>query len=65
MTDPRYGHQIFSRDSLDYLQHSVISPKRIDPLEMKLERKAAPDIGYNEPELGSRGYLNGLKGSMR
>ena len=29
LTDPRYGHQTFSRDSSEYLQHSVISPKRI------------------------------------
>ena len=29
LTDPRYGHQTFSRDSSEYLQHSVISLKRI------------------------------------
>ena len=42
MTDPRYGHQTFSRDSSEYSQHSIISPKRIGQVQLKLERKARP-----------------------
>ena len=40
--DPRYALQTFSRQSLDYLQHSVLSPKRFGQKEMKIEQKARP-----------------------
>ena len=40
--DPRYALQNFSRQSLDYLQHSVLSPKRFGQKEMKIEQKARP-----------------------
>ena len=36
---PRNGFHTFSRHSSDYLQHSVLSPKRFRLLEMKLEQK--------------------------
>ena len=57
--------RFFFKESSEYFQHSVISPKRIDALEMKLEGKTGPDPRYNESGVGSGGYLNGLKGSMR
>ena len=38
----RYGLQIFSREYSDYLQHSVLSPKRFGQLETKLEQKGRP-----------------------
>ena len=34
--DPRYALQTFSKESSDYLRHSVLSPKRFGQLEMKL-----------------------------
>ena len=38
--DPRYALQTFSRQSSDYLRHSVLSPKRFGQKEMKIEQKA-------------------------
>ena len=40
--DPRYALQTFSRQSSDYLRHSVLSPKRFGQKEMKIEQKAWP-----------------------
>ena len=40
--DPRYALQTFSRQSSDYLRHSVLSPKRFGQKEMKIEQKARP-----------------------
>ena len=40
--DPRYALQTFSRQSLDYLSHSVFSPKRFGQKEMKIEQKSRP-----------------------
>ena len=40
--DPKYVLQTFSRQSSDYLQHSVLSPKRFGQKEMKIEQKARP-----------------------
>ena len=48
LEDPKYALQTFSRQSSDYLRHSVLSPKRFGQLEMKLEQKARP------PPPGSR-----------
>ena len=42
LEDPRYALQTFSRQSSDYLRHSVLSPKRFGQKEMKIERKARP-----------------------
>ena len=38
--DPKYALQTFSRQSSDYLRHSVLSPKRFGQKEMKIEQKA-------------------------
>ena len=40
--DPRYALQTFSKESSDYLRHSVLSPKRFGQKEMKIEQKARP-----------------------
>ena len=56
--------RFFSRESSDDLRHSVLSPKRFEQLEMKLEQKARPPPGIPVSG-GSGGYLNGVKGSMR
>ena len=40
--DPRYALQTFPRQSSEYLQHSVLSPKRFGQKEMKIEQKARP-----------------------
>ena len=57
--DPRYALQIFSRQSSDYLRHSVLSPKRFGQKEMKIEQKARPP---QNPAFffwgGVRGLLN-------
>ena len=53
------------RESSEYLQHSVLSPKRFGQLEMKLEQKARPPPKKALFGGGSGGYLNGLKGSIR
>ena len=60
---PRYALQTFSRQSSDYLRHSVLSPKRFGQKEMKIEEKARPQ----NPAFwgGQGGYLDGFKGSMR
>ena len=42
--DPRYALQTFSRQSSDYLRHSVLSPKRFGQKEMKIEQKARPPL---------------------
>ena len=43
--DPRYALQTFSKESSDYLRHSVLSPKRFGQKEMKIEQKARPPPG--------------------
>ena len=55
--DPRYALQTFSRQSSDYLRHSVLSPKRFGQKEMKIEQKARPP---QNPAFwgGSGGVLN-------
>ena len=63
--DPRYALQIFSRQSSDYLRHSVLSPKRFGEKEMKIEQKARPPPKNPAFWGGSGGYLDGFKGSMR
>ena len=65
--DPRYALQTFSRQSSDYLRHSVLSPKRFGQKEMKIEQKARPPPKKNPAFFwgGSGGYLDGFKGSMR
>ena len=40
--DPRYALQTFSRQSSEYLRHSVLSPKRFGQKEMKIDQKARP-----------------------
>ena len=40
--DPRYALQTFSRQSSDYLRHSVLSPKQFGQKEMKIKQKARP-----------------------
>ena len=40
--DPRCALQTFPRQSSEYLQHSVLSPKRFGQKEMKIEQKARP-----------------------
>ena len=40
--DPRYALQTLSRQSSEYLRHSVLSPKRFGRKEMKIEQKAGP-----------------------
>ena len=55
----------FCKKSSEYFQYFVLSPKRFGSLEMKIERKALPHPGNNESGVGSEGYLNGLKGTMR
>ena len=40
--DPKYALQTFSRQSSDYLRHSVLSPKRFGQKEMQIEQKARP-----------------------
>ena len=57
--DPRYALQTFSRQSSDYLRHSVLSPKRFGQKEMKIKQKARP---YQKISflfwMGIRGVLN-------
>ena len=40
--DPRCALQTFPRQSSEYLQHSVLSPKRFGQKEMKIKQKARP-----------------------
>ena len=40
--DPRCALQTFPRQSSEYLQHSVLSPKRFGQKEMKIEQKTRP-----------------------
>ena len=56
--DPRYALQTFSRQSLDYLRHSVLSPKRFSQKEMKIEQKIRlpPQKKITIFFLGGRGY---------
>ena len=64
--DPRYVLQIFSRQSSDYLRHSVLSPKRFGQKEMKIEQKARPPPKKSRILGGGQGgYLDGFKRSMR
>ena len=63
--DPRYALQTFSKESSDYLRHSVLSPKRFGQKEMKIEQKARPPPKIPHFGGGSGGYLDGFKGSMR
>ena len=56
--DPRYALQIFSRQSSDYLRHSVLSPKRFGRKEMKIEQKARPPPKIPHFLGGVRGLLN-------
>ena len=66
--DPRYALQTFSRQSSDYLRHSVLSPKRFGQKEMKIEQKARPPQNPTFFFLGGGqgGYLDGsVKGTMR
>ena len=46
--------RVFFRESSEYLQHSVLSPKRFGQLEMKLEQKARPSP--------KRPFLGGVRG---
>ena len=57
--DRSYSLQVFSRESSEYLQHSVLSLKKFDQLEIELEQKSRPLLGSGIPE-GVRGYLNGV-----
>jgi len=64
--DPRYALQTFSRQSSDYLRHSVLSPKIFGQKEMKIEQKARPPPKKSRIFLGGQGrYIDGFKGSMR
>ena len=63
--DPKYALQTFSRQSSDYLRHSVLSPKRFGQKEMKIEQKARPPPKIPHFGGGQGGYLDGFKGSMR
>ena len=47
--------RLFWRESSDDLRHSVLSPKRFEQLEMKLEQKARPP-----PDPGFRGGVRGV-----
>ena len=42
LADARYDFHTFFRHSSEYLQYSVLSPKRFGQKEMKIEQKARP-----------------------
>jgi len=63
--DPRCALQTFPRQSSEYLQHSVLSPKRFGQKEMKIEQKARPPPKIPHFGGGQGGYLDGFNGSMR
>ena len=56
--DPRYALQTFSRQSSDYLLHSVLSPKRFGQKEMKIEQKAYSRLFWR----GFKRVLNRIEG---
>ena len=60
--DPKYALQTFSRQSSDYLRHSVLSPKRFGQKEMKIEQKARPPQKIADFFWGGQG---GTKSDLR